>query len=367
MIKSADLFTGDVLEKFFPPDEKRQGFGLRWKKTAPIWFGRGEMSVWSGYNGHGKSMFLNQVMLEAVIAGEKVDIGSYEMTPARTLQRMVKQALGKSLPDELEISQCLEWLGKSVGVHAHLGQVKLEKILGLFKKRVEEHGVTQIVIDSLMKLGMAEDDYNGQKVAADQLQNLAQKTGCHVHLVAHPRKGINESEIPGKMDVAGSGSISNMADNVFTVWRNKFKWECYEAYEANQTIPKGHSITDVMSMMDGILYCSKCREEPEAEKKYSFYYLSGCMQYHDIQGQEAYTYYETRDNNEHDEYRQDNNTGYKAESPRVRDSVPAGTVDKKTQSSGMDETGEGIFYHAGYHDTGDFMVDGGYLESLTRD
>ena len=40
----------------------------------------------------------------------------------------------------------------------------------------------------------------------------------HVHLVAHPRKGQDETRGPGKLDVAGSSKITDGADNVFTVW-----------------------------------------------------------------------------------------------------------------------------------------------------
>lgn len=291
MIQPASSFKEDVLKRFFPPDEKRAGFGLPWDKCEYIWFGKGELSVWTGYNGHGKSMFLNQVMLEAMAAGEKVAIGSYEMSPARTLERLVKQATGENKPTAIEIQSCLEWLGQSFLVHKHLGQIKLNEMIDIFVKEVEESGVTQIVIDSLMKLGMDEDDYNGQKKAADRLQALAQKTGCHVHLIAHPRKGIDEAQIPGKMDIAGTGSISNMADNVFTVWRNKYKWALYEISEAGGELPKGVTHDKIIQMTDAVLYCSKCRDEPEAEKKYGLYYKSQCLQYHDNQHGAPYQYY----------------------------------------------------------------------------
>ena len=46
-----------------------------------------------------------------------------------------------------------------------------------------------------------------------------------LHLVAHARKGQDESKAPRKMDVKGSGNIVNQADNVFSVWRNKPKEE----------------------------------------------------------------------------------------------------------------------------------------------
>src|SRR5690606_25752352 len=39
-----------------------------------------------------------------------------------------------------------------------------------------------------------------------------------VHLVAHPRKSQDESRPPGKLDVSGSGKLTDAADNVFSVW-----------------------------------------------------------------------------------------------------------------------------------------------------
>ena len=48
--------------------------------------------------------------------------------------------------------------------------------------------------------------------------DFAKRNACHVHLVAHPRKGKDESGTPGKMDVAGSSKITDGADNVFSVW-----------------------------------------------------------------------------------------------------------------------------------------------------
>ncbi|HEX8924927.1 MAG TPA: hypothetical protein VF786_04005, partial [Terriglobales bacterium] len=57
-----------------------------------------------------------------------------------------------------------------------------------------------------------------QKKAIQKLCNFAKRTRTHIHLVAHPRKGRDESSAPGKMDVAGAGKITDGADNVFSVW-----------------------------------------------------------------------------------------------------------------------------------------------------
>jgi twinkle protein len=288
MIKPAKCYLGEVLDRFFPKPDSRQGFRPRWDKCKHIYFGRGQLSVWTGFNGHGKSLFLNQMMLEAIDQGERVCIASYEMTPGRTLHRLVKQATGEITPEELEITNCLEWYGDSLLVHGHMGQINAERVIKLFTEQAAK-GVTQFVVDSLMKCGLDEDDYNGQKRVADWLQGFAQKHNVHIHLVAHPRKGMDEYQVPGKMDVRGTGSITDMADNVFTVWRNKQKADLIEKFEAGETTKQ--SIHEIKAMYDAVLCCSKSRDEPEAEGKYGLYYQWGTFQYHDQQNEQPYRYY----------------------------------------------------------------------------
>jgi hypothetical protein len=93
-----------------------------------------------------------------------------------------------------------------------------------------------VVIDSLMMTDVPEDgpgSMTAQKEAIRSLCDFAKRTGVHVHLVAHPRKGKDESAGPGKMDVAGSGKITDGADNVFTVWRAQ-KDEARDAPDAKE-------------------------------------------------------------------------------------------------------------------------------------
>lgn len=101
-----------------------------------------------------------------------------------------------------------------------------------------------------MKCGINEDDYNGQKRFIDQLCAAAKDTGCHIHLIAHSRKGQDELTAPNKMDVKGSGSITDQVDNVFTVWRNKRK---------EQSISAGKAGPDVIEQPDALLICDKQR------------------------------------------------------------------------------------------------------------
>src|SRR5690606_12104239 len=85
----------------------------------------------------------------------------------------------------------------------------------------EQLGITQFVIDSLMKCVRGEDDYNGQKDFVNELCAFAMARKVHVHLVHHIRKAENEDKIPGKFDAKGAGASTDMVDNVFIVGRNK--------------------------------------------------------------------------------------------------------------------------------------------------
>jgi twinkle protein len=90
------------------------------------------------------------------------------------------------------------------------------------------YAISHFIIDSLAKCGMSEDDYNAQKAFVETLSDFSREHNAHVHLIAHARKGSDEHNPPGKMDVKGSGAITDLCDNVFSVWRNKPKEEMLE-------------------------------------------------------------------------------------------------------------------------------------------
>jgi twinkle protein len=80
-----------------------------------------------------------------------------------------------------------------------------------------ELGVKHILIDSLMKVVSAPDDYAEQKKFVGDLGAVALAEKCHVHLVAHARKGRDEREGIDKWSVKGASEITDQADNVLLV------------------------------------------------------------------------------------------------------------------------------------------------------
>ena len=222
-VLKASQFTQDVINHFRMPVEKT-GVSLPWRKTqASLRFRKGEVTLWSGMNGHGKSQLLGQALVGFMTQKQRVVIASMEMKPQITLARMTRQSSQTRTPSDEFITRFLKISDNWLWLYDQLGAVHWEKLLAVLRYSTEKLNCQHFVIDSLMKCGIAEDDYTKQKQFVDQLCAVARDTDCHIHLIAHSRKGKDELAPPGKMDVKGSGSITDQVDNVLTVWRNKGK------------------------------------------------------------------------------------------------------------------------------------------------
>lgn len=276
-LRRASEYTQAVTDRFYPPGGKLPGFDMPWAKV-PFRFRHGEVTVITGCNGHGKSLLWGQIMLAAALQGERSCIASFEMAPDSTLARIVRQATGHKLPTKKVISESLEWLSDKIWLFALVGTGKADRMLDVFEYAFKRHGVRHFLIDSLMKLGLHEDDYNGQKAMMDRLCDWANVTGAHVHLIAHPRK--EDESIPvGKMAIKGTGAITDLAFNVFSVWRNKNKEQILQGVKEGEPLPKGKTLEDIQSLPDAVLTCDKSRNEEGVEGKYGLFYDPASTQY----------------------------------------------------------------------------------------
>ena len=209
---------------------------LPWVKARDLFtFRPGEVTLWAGVNGHGKSMMTSMVALSLLTQGERCCIASFEMKPVRTLERMARQFSQQRPPGELETNAEVIGLFREIfeqmaglaedrlWLYDQQGTVATVTILGVMRYAARELKCTHFFVDSLMKCVKGEDDYNGQKDFVDEITAIARDTGMHVHLVHHLRKLGAETQTPDKSDVKGSGSITDQVDNLLLVWRNKAK------------------------------------------------------------------------------------------------------------------------------------------------
>ncbi len=276
-VKPAMAFYQDT-EDYFHSDKLNAGVTLPWSKThADIQLRPGEVSVWAGINGHGKSLLLNQVMLNIIKQEQSVVLISLEMKPVSNMARMCRQASGFNLPEKSFIKAFHHWANDKLWFYDQQGTIQSSRVMAvmnycysaLLVEGVFQADIKHIVIDSLMKCGIGGDDYNKQKFFVNELCAYARDTGIHVHLVAHSRKRDSERHVMDKFDIAGSGDITNQVDNVFTLWRNKDK-------EAESTKPNPDP--KKMDKPDALLMCDKQRHG-EWEGKVALWFHKPSLQY----------------------------------------------------------------------------------------
>jgi len=263
-LKAAQAYVEDVLQQFYPSERAVSGFRSPWERFSEDFaFRQGEVSILAGINGHGKSEAAGHITLSAMAQGQRACIASMEFRPARWLYRLTRQAAALPDPSRGYVRAIHGWYSGKLWVFDVVGTAKADRILEVFAYARKRYGITLFVIDNLAKCGFAEDDYNGQKGFVDRLTDFAKDHDCHVLLVAHLRKREDETKIGGKMDIKGSGALTDMADSVLIIWRNKVKEEeIRKAEYRGEEVPE-----DVLAKCDAVIRCEKQRngeDEPMA-------------------------------------------------------------------------------------------------------
>lgn len=276
-LRRASQYFQEILDRFYPPEGKIVGYESAWDKSRDkIRFRPSELSVWTGTNGHGKTQFLGHLMLGQMTQGARVCIASLELKPGLLLSRLTRQATGMNLPSPEYVKKVTEWFYDKLWIFDLTGTAKAQRLIEVFIYARQRYGIDTFVIDSFAKLDMADDDYKGQKVLMNQLCDFKNEYDCHVHLVVHPRKGADETNMPGKLDTKGSGCITDLADNCFTVWRNKAKESVVNKVNKNE------QITDKEQeklLMPDCLWCCDKQRDGDWEGRLSFWYDSASFQY----------------------------------------------------------------------------------------
>lgn len=223
-LRGANEYEQDIIREFYPPDDARIGFPTPWGALhGKLTFRPTEVVILNGINGHGKSQVLGHMMLEAMARDEKVCIASLEMPVPKWLRRLTNQAAGVREPSIPYIRTIAQWYSDKLWAFDKVGTANTQRLIEVFTYARRRYGVTVFAIDSLAKCGIADDDYGGQKLFVERLCDFAIEHQTTVFLITHSRKLESERETADKMDVKGSGSITDLACTLLNVWRNKKK------------------------------------------------------------------------------------------------------------------------------------------------
>jgi twinkle protein len=192
----------------------------------------------------------------------------------------------------------LDWMDESFFVYNRVGGATISETLALFEYVAKKYGVHHFFIDPLMRVDdVNEEEASTIKELMNWLQSFAKKFDVHVHLVCHSRKSDSrhpeEKYPPMKQSVSGTKAITNNADNVVCVWRNKEKeLDLAEAYDvlptlnATDQLLKQAEIDEIKGRQDSRFLIQKCREDGTHEGAKALFFDfgdGGSWQYREAQ------------------------------------------------------------------------------------
>ena len=261
-------------------------------KTIGGFYG-GELSVWTGERGSGKSTIASEVLLESLEQGRKVCAYSGELPAWRFKQWAMLQAAGPKwvyaqtnprIGNEYytvrqEAVQKIEnwWRGKFFLYDNKIASANDEdSIMSIFELAYTRYGCTVFLCDNLMtvRYGASRDKdfYRAQSNFTGRLVEFVVKHNVHAHMVAHPRKLNRENGRPIADDVGGSGDITNRADNVFSMTKLSDKDRGEEGFDTALEILKNRAYGDTAKIK--LNFDKRCRRfyksGESAGRKYSW-------------------------------------------------------------------------------------------------
>lgn len=197
-----------------------------------VGFAEGEISVWSGLNGSGKSSFLVQQILEYADQKIKTVLFSGEMQDYVIQNSLVKMVAGKEalipskdetywyLSNDEKRKVILNWLDRYVYLYENEYGTKVVDVMKAIQWLVQKENIKVVILDNLMALNLAsyqeKDKYEAQSQFIKDIAKMSKKLNIHIHVVMHPRKS---SGFLRKDDISGSADLSNASDNVFIIHR----------------------------------------------------------------------------------------------------------------------------------------------------
>ena len=203
-------------------------------------FSTGQWTVVTGIPGHGKSEWLDALMVNLAHGyGWTFGVFSPENQPLEMhFQKLAEKYIGKPFwgndrMDKKELAQAARWIDERFSfVLPEPENMSVDSVLELAKTAVNRKGIKGLVIDPWNELdhsraaNLTETEYISQCLS--KIRRFARDNEVHVFLVAHPTKQRKEKDPatgelvylpPTPYDISGSAHWRNKADNAITVYR----------------------------------------------------------------------------------------------------------------------------------------------------
>jgi replicative DNA helicase len=221
--RPADFGDG-VFNLWFKKNKEEEGweipFSFPWKVR------RNEMTLVGGEDGSGKSIFTGQLAVNLIKQGLRGCIASLEVPSDKTLWMLTRQVLGQgpflweNEQNMARVAKAMAFLNSGIWLYDFVGITEWRHLLDVFRYAREKEAVDFFILDSVMRIGIPEDDLATQSLAAAEFAGFTVQTGAHLFVVHH----FNKSKEGGiKAKITGSKRWSDNSNNVTEMRRNYSK------------------------------------------------------------------------------------------------------------------------------------------------
>jgi len=182
-------------------------------------FRRGELTVFSGRTGSGKTTFMSEYSLDLCQQNVNTLWGSFEVRNVRLAKMQLKQFSGVNLENNLEAFD--SWADKFSKLPMYYltfhGAQEIDKVLDAMGYAVYVFDIAHVVIDNLQfMMGSTNmrsmDRFYVQDVIIQKFRKFATLHNVHMTLVIHPRKE-DEDRLTSN-SIFGGAKATQEADNV---------------------------------------------------------------------------------------------------------------------------------------------------------
>lgn len=198
--------------------------GTKWKRFEGLnetlrGFRRGELTVFTGRTGTGKTTFLSEYSVDLLTQGVSTLWGSFEVNNTRLAKMQLKQFAQLNIEEHLD--QFDAWADRFERQPMYYltfhGANDPGKVLDAMGHAVYIYDIAHVIIDNMqfmlgMSAGGAMDRFTAQDHVIQKFRKFATVHNVHVTLVIHPRKE-DEATLTAN-SIYGGAKATQEADNV---------------------------------------------------------------------------------------------------------------------------------------------------------
>lgn len=191
----------------------------------------GQLVIWTGYNGSGKSTILSNIMLNGAEEGYRTFVYSGELPKEDFKEWMDLQLSGTKylssydcpvkkqnipIPDEKYYKYLDDFYDNMVFLFDTEDYATDDNIISAMEYMAKREGIKVFIVDNMLTMNITGSGDNNEKQAKliIKLKGFARKFNAVVHLVAHPRKPAIGQKRVDKYSISGTANITDLADRV---------------------------------------------------------------------------------------------------------------------------------------------------------